>query len=114
MERNWIGVDLDGTLAVYTHWQGLTHIGEPVPAMVERVKTLLQAGQRVKIFTARCNSRMTQEDRETVTKAIQDWCAEHIGQVLEVTSEKDFYMVECYDDRCISVEFNTGKIIRTA
>jgi len=34
----WIGVDLDGTLAVYDGWRGPEHIGPPVPAMVERVK----------------------------------------------------------------------------
>lgn len=30
----WIGVDLDGTLAVYDEWRGVSHIGAPVPAML--------------------------------------------------------------------------------
>jgi len=34
----WIGVDLDGTLAKYGEWRGVEHIGEPIPPMVDRVK----------------------------------------------------------------------------
>lgn len=34
----WIGVDLDGTLAVYKGWNGPEHIGEPIPIMIDRVK----------------------------------------------------------------------------
>lgn len=36
----WIGVDLDGTLAEYHGW-GNGEIGDPVPAMLERVKKWL-------------------------------------------------------------------------
>ena len=39
--NGWIGVDLDGTLAHYEGWQGETHIGAPISAMVERVKRWL-------------------------------------------------------------------------
>lgn len=37
----WIGVDLDGTLALYKGWSGGT-IGEPVPLMAARVKDWLE------------------------------------------------------------------------
>lgn len=34
----WIGVDLDGTLAIYDVWRGANHIGEPVPTyMIDSV-----------------------------------------------------------------------------
>ena len=33
----WIGVDLDGTLAEAVPWQGFEHIGKPVPNMVKRL-----------------------------------------------------------------------------
>jgi hypothetical protein len=33
----WIGVDLDATLAKYDGWKSADHIGEPIPAMVDRV-----------------------------------------------------------------------------
>ena len=36
--RQWIGVDLDGTLAHAEPWQGFEHIGKPVPNMMKRVK----------------------------------------------------------------------------
>lgn len=43
-QQGWIGVDLDGTLAHYDGWKGADHIGEPIPAMVERVKQWLSEG----------------------------------------------------------------------
>jgi len=49
----WIGVDLDQTLAFYDEWRGVDHIGEPIPNMLEMVKGLLESGETVKIFTAR-------------------------------------------------------------
>ena len=36
--KGWIGVDLDGTLAEYHGWQGIEHIGEPIPKMMARVR----------------------------------------------------------------------------
>ena len=37
-QQPWIGVDLDGTLAEATAWQGMDHIGPPVPLMMRRVQ----------------------------------------------------------------------------
>ena len=48
----WIGVDLDGTLAQADPWQGFEHIGKPIPNMMKRVKIWLELGYRVKIVTA--------------------------------------------------------------
>jgi hypothetical protein len=97
----WIGVDLDGTLAHYDGWHGETHIGPPVPAMLEKVKDWINQGKLVKIFTARaCNP-------ESVA-IIQAWCEEHIGVILEVTATKDFGMIELWDDRCVQVIPNEG------
>ena len=52
-QQGWIGVDLDGTLAEATAWQGMDHIGPPVPLMMRRVRQWLDRGLRVKIMTAR-------------------------------------------------------------
>lgn len=107
--RGWIGVDLDGTLAVYNGWDG-GKIGAPIPAMVERVRTWLREGNEVRIFTARvstCN-RDAEEARDQA-RLIREWCFEHVGVVLPVTCEKDFAMVELWDDRCHPVELNTGR-----
>ena len=110
MSRGWIGVDLDGTLA-YLDYENYDHlvVGRPIPPMVERVIDWLAEGIEVKIFTARVSSRVS--DRETARQIIQEWCAEHIGTELEVTAEKDYGMLQLWDDRCITVEENTGRIL---
>ena len=109
-DRPWIGVDLDGTLAYYDHFVSPVHIGAPVPAMVARVKQWLAGGKLVKIFTARVGPGNDVE-AEAARAAIEDWCDEHIGQVLEVTCTKDWRMVELWDDRAVQVEQNTGVIL---
>ena len=38
MNKGWIGVDLDGTLARYEGWAGSHDMGEPIAAMVDRVR----------------------------------------------------------------------------
>lgn len=52
-KKGWIGVDLDGTLAHYDEWRGVSHVGEPVPLMLERVRRWLGEGREVRILTAR-------------------------------------------------------------
>lgn len=108
MGRGWIGVDLDGTLAFYAHddWQGPTHIGEPIPSMVERIKNWLAEGYEVRVFTARVAS--TSDKRKAAQKAIGDWTEKHLGVRLKATAEKDYSMIELWDDRCVQVIENTG------
>lgn len=101
---SWIGVDLDGTLAEYDKWLGETIIGKPVNLMVERVKKWLALGYEVRIMTARASY-------PTAIPVIQEWCEEHIGQVLPITNQKDKYMVQLWDDRAVTVCRNTGEIL---
>lgn len=103
---SWIGVDLDGTLAFYDEWRGIEHIGEPIPAMVRRVKYWIANNQEVRIFTAR-----VYQTPESIPH-IEQWCLTHIGQILPVTNVKDFDMLELWDDRAVSVVTNTGKTHR--
>ena len=105
----WIGVDLDGTLAHYDERANIDSIGEPVPAMIQRVKDWLSQGITVKIFTARVGFRSDPNFVARQTRHIQAWCEEHIGQKLEVTCMKDFAMLELWDDRCVQVITNTGE-----
>ena len=100
--RAWIGVDLDGTLAHYTGWRGADHIGEPIPAMMERVRRWIDEGLTVKIFTARACI-------PAQVPPVQAWLERHGLPALEVTNVKDFGMVELWDDRCIQVHPNTGE-----
>ncbi len=105
MGSGWIGVDLDGTLAEYERFLGATVIGPPVPAMVDRVKGWLEDGREVRIFTA----RIADDPNFETMKAIEGWCLEHLGRVLPVTNVKDYGMIELWDDRCVTVEQNTGR-----
>lgn len=125
MSKGWIGVDLDGTLAFYDHWRGVDHIGEPIPAMLERVKKWIAEGKDVRIFTARVDggevavamgdkNGEAHRDVDLVRHHIQQWSKRHIGKVLPVTNRKDYGMVELWDDRCVQVIPNTGRTIADA
>jgi hypothetical protein len=111
--EEWIGVDLDRTLAYYDELVDEYTIGEPIPEMVYRVVDWLVQGKRVKIFTARVSTEGRGADwsLDQVIYAIQDWTEKHIGQRLEVTCIKDRGCREIWDDRAIGVIPNTG--IRT-
>lgn len=110
----WIGVDFDGTIAQYDGWQGPLNIGQPVPEMLARVKRWLEHGHpiygevEVRIMTARV-SPQAGEDREAARRQITRWCRQHLGRALLVTHEKDFAMIELWDDRVVQVEANTGR-----
>jgi hypothetical protein len=99
---SWIGVDLDGTLALYDTWKGPEHIGEPIPEMLERVRGWLADGYEVKIFTARVS------EPENIPY-IERWLALVGLPPLEITNVKDFAMIELWDDRAVGVISNTGK-----
>ncbi len=116
-DMGWIGVDLDGALAEHQGWDG--GIGKPIAPMVERVKRWLAEGVEVRIMTARVSARggyssesMRSADSAFVAEQrvqIQEWCLEHLGAVIPVTHEKDFRMVELWDDRAVQVISNTGR-----
>ena len=107
MSNGWIGVDLDGTLAHYDGWKGPTHIGEPIPKMVDRVLGWVREGREVRIFTARI-SEPDPAECNRIYHAIVEWCERHIGVVFKVTCVKDYKMVELWDDRAVQVIPNTG------
>ena len=110
--KGWIGVDLDGTLAHYDGWIGIHHIGEPIAPMVDRVKRWRSEGREVRIFTARIDGGLGSKEAEDVAEVrrfIEEWCAQHVGEVLPVTNVKDFGMIELWDDRAVQVRVNTGE-----
>jgi len=104
----WIGVDLDGTLAHYNKWQGFNHIGAPIAPMVDRIKAWLKDGIEVRIVTARYAAHNQPDTCLDVVTPIEEWCLQHIGQILPVTNAKDGAMIELWDDRAIQVLTNTG------
>ncbi len=113
-ENNWIGVDLDGTLAHYEGFIDATHIGEPVPEMLKRVKWWLSEGIEVRIVTARAakENNPWPEQVAPAIEAIEAWCLKHVGRVLPITASKDYAMIELWDDRAVRVEKNTGRRIK--
>ncbi len=104
MTGPWVGVDLDGTLAVWDNRSSLDRIGPPIPSMLSYVQSMKNNGVRVKIFTARAG------DFDQIPK-IEKWLAKNGLAGLEITNVKDYYMERLYDDRAIQVEQNTGRII---
>lgn len=108
-QYEWVGCDLDGTLAQYERGDyskyGKYHIGQPIPKMVDRIIAHLQHGDKVKILTARA----ADEDPKMLF-VIQEWCEKHLGQPLPVTYKKTPDMAFLYDDRAYRVESNTGNI----
>lgn len=99
----WIGVDLDGTLARYDGWRGFDFVGKPVPVMLSRVKHWIKNGYTVKIFTARAAFP------EAGIPPVKKWLEENGLPDLEVTNQKDFSMIELWDDRAVQVVANSGK-----
>jgi len=107
----WIGVDLDGTLAFKNEdWED-ERVGKPIPLMLERVKEWLAQGREVRIFTARVAPPHTPERMETHRRSVEQWCLEYLGEILPITATKDHYMGVLWDDRCVTVEHNTGKCL---
>ena len=101
-KENWIGVDLDGTLAYFDTWRGMNHIGKPIEPMMARVKDWIKDGYTVKIVTARASV-------EGGIEPVKKWLAKHKLPDLEVVAGKDFYMLELWDDRSVQVIHNMGK-----
>lgn len=108
--EGWAGFDFDGVLAVCDRWRGDEHLGKPVPLMIRRVQNYLERGIKCKVFTARV-SEEEGRDVERCRRLIEDWTEAHIGTRLEVTNMKDRGMLQLFDDRCIQVIKNTGKIV---
>ncbi len=100
----WVGVDLDGTLAIWDNRSSLDRIGPPIQAMLSYVQRMADNGGRVKIFTARAG------DPDQIPK-IEKWLVKNGLPGLEITNVKDYDMERLYDDRAVQVEQNTGRIL---
>lgn len=107
-ERYAIAVDLDGTLAEYHGWQGVEHIGNPVPAMVAKVKKAHAEGKEIWIFTARVSDP---SEAPIAMEVITKWCKEHFIPYIGITSNKKKIFKEFWDDRAVQVVPNTGDFI---
>lgn len=66
--EDWIGFDLDGTLAKYYGWKGIDNIGAPIKPMIDLMKRMRDEGKVVKIMTARIAPRLCGETHATGCK----------------------------------------------
>lgn len=108
--KGWIGVDLDGTLAIRKPGDDPMQIGEPIGPMVRRVMNWLQQGRKVKIFTARMHPGFP-PDPKAFKAVLDEWCLRHLGTKMEAAYCKDPCMDALWDNQCFHVESNTGRLI---
>ena len=102
-----VGFDLDGTLAKRESPFNADTVGEPVKAMVAKLREHLDAGDECVIFTARAVD-------EGSTKVIHAWLKEHGLPKLKVTNVKTPGLKILYDDRAVSVKPDKGVMKRAA
>lgn len=101
--KQWIGVDLDGTLAEVGR-DNLGEIGKPITKMMNRVKKWLEDGEyEVRIFTARAGDKH-QENK------IKQWLKNNDLPELVITNLKGQNMLAIWDDKAVRVERNSGEI----
>ena len=81
MDREWLGVSLDGTLAEGTGVLQPEVIGEPIKVMVKRVMRWHDSGIKVKIFTARVSGDAA--DAAQARYYIKRWLKDNIFQRLK-------------------------------
>lgn len=125
--HEWYGFDFNRTLAEYhSYWDDMA-LARPLP-LVERVKRYLAEGKVCKILSAqvwtpptrRYLSKPTEAEQAWLEEAkgyyararkaettIKAWCLQHIGQVLEVTCERDRGCQEVWDDKAYHVVPNS-------
>jgi hypothetical protein len=48
-----ICIDLDGTIAQYTEWQGEDHFGDPIPGVQAALRQLKEGGWTIIVYTTR-------------------------------------------------------------
>ena len=103
IKKQWIGVDLDGTLAEVGR-DNLGDIGKPITKMMNRVKKWLEDGEyEVRIFTARAGDKH-QENK------IKQWLKDNNLPELVITNLKSQNMLAIWDDKAVRVERNSGEI----
>lgn len=90
-----LAVDLDGTLAQPLEPFHISKVGDPYPAMLQRVKDEIASGRKVSIFTARAAG-----DDVAKIDPVRNWLEKHgLPRDMEITAVKDPKFAEFWDDR---------------
>ena len=104
--EHWYGYDFDGTMVKDEGWKGKEHAGEPIQKTIDRINKRLNAGQKVKILTARAS------DPKAIP-FIKEYLKQNNIPLLEITDRKDPGMVSLEDDRAVQVRKNTGNLVKS-
>ena len=107
--RHCLAVDLDRTLAHHTRFTTEENIGQPIPAVVQRVQEAHRRKIPVYIFSARLAPQHGPDSIARSSVAIQKWCREHLGFVPLLTCIKLPIFTEIWDDRAVAVLANKGE-----
>jgi len=105
-----IAVDLDGTLAAFTSWNGRHAIGDPLPGAINALNQLVADGHVVYIYTCRCSHELNESYTggytvEESARFVELWLTEH-GVLPQVTvyTGRGKPMADLYlDDRAMTV-----------
>lgn len=60
MNHKYVCVDLDGTIAHYTEWEGETKFGGPVDGVQEALGKLQKVGWKIIVYTTRGNQKLVE------------------------------------------------------
>lgn len=102
-----IAIDLDGTLAYYSGWKGIDHIGDPLPGSRRLVGFLLAEGYKVVIYTTRTNPEVNGGTAEELAKPIYAWLTKHgFDQRVTVALHGKPIAVMYIDDRAFDIPTN--------
>lgn len=125
MHKISVAVDLDGVLAEYHGWQGIDHIGDPLPGAAEFTRRLQQMA-RVVIFTTRVNPdpaiQEGNESGEMLIQRVRLWLNAHQipydeiyagpGKPLAAAYVDDRAVVCCRQRNAEAYEFALGDVER--
>lgn len=107
---HWIGVDLDATLAeMHKDWTPVDYhfIGPVISRTMKLVKALIKKGWLVKILTARAAV-------PEWIPPVEEWLEIQGLGGMEVTNEKDPWLVFFLDDKAVQVVPNKGLTVAEA
>jgi hypothetical protein len=113
-----IAVDFDGTLAKLFEPYDPRKAGPPLnpddpKSIFNLTRGFIKNGKKVIILTARMNSQVhTPAQLEYTRKLISAWTKKYLGKRLPCTAEKHYMMTMIYDDRAISINPKTGRIVK--
>lgn len=100
--RKTVCIDLDATLAEYDGWQGVDHIGDPIPGAQAFVSAVSEFADVV-IFTTRMNADVNSSHSiSDLGQLIQDWLISHNFPAVGIWCGQGKPLAAAYvDDRAV-------------